>query len=91
MKNNAKRLLAAILAMVMILACMSGCGSTADDTPATNAPEADNTVEVAPGKGGTIMWMSHLTNGHQYDRTVTYLEAICEALGYELTVVYTFL
>lgn len=88
MKNNAKRLLAAILAMVMILACMSGCGSTADDTPATNAPEADNTVEVAPGKGGTIMWMSHLTNGHQYDRTVTYLEAICEALGYELTVVY---
>lgn len=37
---------------------------------------------------GTIMWMSNISSGAQYDAAYNYLEAICEALGYDFTVVY---
>lgn len=45
-------------------------------------------AEEAPAAGGTIMWLSNLTSGVQYDSTVNYLGAICEELGYNFTVVY---
>lgn len=46
-------------------------------------------VMAAPAQdGGTIMWLSHLTSGVQFDATVNYLTAICDELGYNFTVVY---
>jgi len=42
----------------------------------------------APAEGGTIMWLSNLTAGAQYDAAVNYMTAICDALGYKFTVVY---
>ena len=44
-------------------------------------------AEEAPA-GGTIMWLSNLTAGAQYDAAVNYLTALCDALGYSFTVVY---
>jgi len=43
--------------------------------------------EAAPA-GGTIIWLSNLTAGAQYESTVNYLTALCDALGYKFSVVY---
>ena len=43
--------------------------------------------EAAPA-GGTIIWLSNLTAGVQYDSTVNYLTALCDELGYKFSVVY---
>jgi len=45
-------------------------------------------AEEAPAEGGTIMWLSNLTAGAQYDSAVAYLTELCNALGYKFTVVY---
>lgn len=45
-------------------------------------------AEDAPAEGGTIMWLSNLTAGIQYDSTVNYLTALCDELGYTFNVVY---
>lgn len=45
-------------------------------------------AEEAPVEGGTILWLSNLQSGAQYDSTVNYLTAICEGLGYDFQVVY---
>lgn len=37
---------------------------------------------------GTIMWLSNLTSGIQYESTVNYLNVLCDELGYDFTVVY---
>lgn len=37
---------------------------------------------------GTIMWLSNLSSGIQYEATRDYLTAICEKLGYKFTIVY---
>ena len=44
-------------------------------------------ADEAPA-GGTIMWLSNLTAGAQYDAAVNYLTELCDALGYSFTVVY---
>ena len=44
-------------------------------------------AEEAPA-GGTIMWLSNLTAGAQYDAAVNYIGELCDALGYNFTVVY---
>ena len=45
-------------------------------------------VGAASAEGGTIMWLSNLSSGIQYETTRDYLTAICEKLGYKLTIVY---
>ncbi len=42
----------------------------------------------APAEGGTIIWLSNLTSGAQYDSAVAYLTALCDELGYKFSVVY---
>ena len=37
---------------------------------------------------GTIMWLSNLSSGIQYETTRDYLTAVCEKLGYKFTIVY---
>lgn len=39
-------------------------------------------VGAASAEGGTIMWLSNLSSGIQYEATRDYLTAICEKLGY---------
>ena len=89
-----KKILALLLALVMVFALVA-CGN-----PGTEQPSGDPkpSTDPAPGSSepaaptyedmGTIMWLSNLTSGAQYDATVNYLEALCKALGYEFTVVY---
>ena len=91
-----KKILAMLLALIMVFG-MVAC-SNADDQPSqpsekpgteTNAPADSGTPDAPEYKDmGTIMWLSNLTSGAQYDATCTYLEALCEALGYEFTVVF---
>ena len=45
-------------------------------------------VGFASAEGGTIMWLSNLSSGIQYEATRDYLTAICEKLGYKFTIVY---
>ena len=45
-------------------------------------------TSFASAEGGTIMWLSNLSSGIQYDVYKAYAEAICEKLGYKFTVVY---
>lgn len=45
-------------------------------------------VGTASAEGGTIMWLSNLSSGIQYEATRDYLTAICEKLGYKFTIVY---
>ena len=42
----------------------------------------------APTEGGTIIWLSNLQSGAQYDSAVNYMTALCEARGYDFQVVY---
>ena len=37
---------------------------------------------------GTIMWLSNISSGIQYEATRDYLTAICDAMGYDFTIVY---
>ena len=88
-----KKILAMLLALVMVFALVA-CGNggeqpSGDPNPGTSEP-------VAPGEPagptyedmGTILWLSNLQSGAQYDGAVNYLEALCAALGYEFDVVY---
>ena len=68
-----KKIIALLLALVMVFGLVA-CGGNSN----TDKPE----------DMGTIMWLSNLTSGAQYDSTCNYLTALCEALGYEFTVVY---
>lgn len=45
-------------------------------------------VGAASAEGGTIMWLSNLSSGIQYEAIRDYLTAICEKLGYKFTIVY---
>ena len=42
----------------------------------------------APEQAGTILWLSNLTSGAQYDSAVVYFTELCNALGYKFQVVY---
>ncbi|MCI9149107.1 MAG: hypothetical protein HFI42_01225 [Lachnospiraceae bacterium] len=53
------------------------------------APEEGNTDAQAPaGEGGTIMWLSNLQSGPQYEDYVALGNMACEKLGYKFEVVY---
>ncbi len=92
-----KKIIAMLLALVLVLS-FAACGSQ-PETPAApaepSAPEAPATPE-APAEPeapvyedmGTILWLSNLSGGAQYDATCAYLEALCGALGYEFQVAF---
>ena len=40
-------------------------------------------VSFASAEGGTIMWLSNLSSGIQYETTRDYLTAICEKMGFD--------
>lgn len=89
-----KKITALLLALAMVFA-LAACGNNAN-TPNSPDPAVSGSTPVEPDAPsapvyedmGTIMWLSNLTSGAQYDSTVAYLTALCDALGYEFTVVY---
>ena len=90
-----KKMIALLLALVMVVGLVA-CGPkdpvTESKAPSTES-QAPSTESKAPDANkyedmGTIMWLSNLSSGAQYDGAVNYLTALCEALGYEFTVVY---
>lgn len=94
-----KKIIALLLALMMVVGLVA-CGSTGTSSNSGNT-SSGNTSTGTPSGGssndlaapvyedmGTIMWLSNLTSGPQYDSTVAYLTACCEALGYDFLVVY---
>ena len=57
-----------------------------DDADTTSASDEGN--GGAATAGGTIMWLSNLTSGPQYDANMAYAQMICTELGYNWKVVY---
>lgn len=95
-KNFVKRVLAAALSATMMVGTLTGCGSdgaaagtdssVADDSSASESSDTQQTANA--GEGGTILWLSNLSSGVQYETTIAYLTAICDELGYDFTVAY---
>ncbi len=85
-KNVVKRVLAVAFSAVLAMSALAGCTKGGKDS--TESGVVESTVEVPEGKGGTIMWLSNLSSGIQYDTSVAYLETLCEKLGYEFVIVY---
>lgn len=59
-------------------------------TEADNAKEEGGSGDAqgSKGAGGTIMWLSNLSSGIQYEAAKAYAESLCEAWGYKFQVVY---
>lgn len=94
-KNLKKRMLAVVLAAVMTIGCMVGCGdSSSEGNAGSTSPTNEGGTAVtdegstAATVGGTIMWLSNQSSGYAYEAAVVYLTALCDKLGYKLTVVY---
>ena len=89
-----KKILAMLLALVMVFGLVA-CGNPGSEQPSGDPKPS---TDPAPGSSepagptyedmGTIMWLANISSGPQYDSTVAYLTALCDALGYEFTVVY---
>ena len=78
-KGLRKRIGGALLAGVMAIGMLAGCGSADGGN--------ENTSSEAEDKG-TIMWLSSLTAGESYERSVAYAENFLGELGYDFKVVY---
>lgn len=77
-----KRVLAMTAATVLSVATLVGCGSASESA---SGEAASNTAAT---DGGTILWMSNLSSGAQYDAMVAYGTKLCEQMGYNLKIVY---
>lgn len=85
-----KKILAMLLALAMVFS-LAACGQPAaqeTNTPPGNSQAPDASKAPVYEDMGTIMWLSNLTSGAQYDSNVNYMTALCDALGYKFTVVY---
>lgn len=87
-----RKILAILLALVMLLSLAACTKTPAPEDPPVGAP-----TEEAPGETtevpkdavtGTIMLMSNMSAGAQYEAYAAYLEYACENLGYKLSIVY---
>lgn len=86
MKNKWKKVMGATLAAVFVMGTLAGCGTaggSAEGTDSSSTAEAEGNAE-----GGTIMWLSQMTSGPQYEAIAAYGEAVCAELGYDFTIVY---
>ncbi|MDO4571948.1 MAG: hypothetical protein Q4C13_01165, partial [Clostridia bacterium] len=90
-----KRTMTVLLAALMALTLFAACASPAEEiTPAENAPAETAAAAEMPAEApaeavtGTIMFLSNMSAGAQYEAYVAYLEYACSSLGYGFTVVY---
>ncbi|MDD2648352.1 MAG: hypothetical protein PHI27_12255 [Eubacteriales bacterium] len=47
-----------------------------------------SSAALAEDSRGTIMWLSNLSSGIQFETTRDYLKALCDKMGYQFTIVY---
>lgn len=97
MKIN-HRILALLLCLAMAIglcACGGGGQTGESNPPAGNSQPAAQSQDPGqqpddptPEHLGTIMWLSNLTSGVQYEAYKAYGAAICAKLGYDFTIVY---
>ena len=77
-----KKAIALFLALVLTLSLVA-CGTAG--TPDDADQSADQQQERVDG---TIMFLSNMNSGAQYEGIVAYLEMACENLGYKLEIVF---
>lgn len=77
-KNSIRKIILTAITTIISASLFVGCGSNKNNE---GSPE-----EVK--KGGTIMWLSNLSSGSQYESTVKYAEMITAELGYKFKVIY---
>ncbi len=100
-KNFVKRVLAMGLVLAMTIGSLTGCGKANNTTNDTNKTASNDVNDVdaetekvgeetvvTPGVGGTILWLSNLSSGIQYETANAYLSALCEKSGYDFKIVY---
>lgn len=85
-KNLMRKLIAVAMTSIISSTLVIGCGknNAAGDGSSTENSSKSETVK----KDGTIMWLSNLSSGAQYDAVVEYAEMITKELGYKFKVVY---
>ncbi len=100
MFGKKKRNLLGMLAILTIMSVLAvGCSSgdagseSATETTSTQAgtessTETSGETSTAAESNGTIMWLSNLSSGVQYETVVNYMNKLCGELGYEFKVVY---
>lgn len=81
-----KKRLAFILALVLALSCLAACGDTS--TGSSGTPGADPSGTTQSGDGGTILFLSNMNAGPQYEAYVAYMDMTFGNLGYTYEVIY---
>lgn len=103
-KGTLKKILALGLSLIMVLGIAACGGSSSGDDaqiPVNDGNQAEvnegsdgqEPVDTADGpetpvEGGTIIWLSNIQSGPQYDAFMAYANMICGELGYKWEVVY---
>ena len=75
-KNVLKKVLALVFVLALAVGTLAGCEKSGNGG---GSSEASN---------GTIMWLSNLSSGPQYEAQVAYAEYLCGEMGYDFKVVY---
>jgi len=78
-KNVLKKVLALVFVLALAVGTLAGCEKKTDGG-STDGGSAAN--------GGTIMWLSNLSSGPQYEAQKAYAEYLCDQMGYDFKVVY---
>lgn len=90
--NKMKRVLSLLVVLVMMVSLFAGCASDEespeDNGQEENVQEENVQEETADEDYGTIMWLSNLSSGIQYESAINYLDYLCSELGYEFQVVF---
>lgn len=94
-KMTFTKIAAATMAAVMVAGSLVACGNAGggDTSGTNNNASADSGSSVADtntssDNKGTIMWLSNLSSGPQYEGAVNYATELCKSLGYNFSVVY---
>ena len=78
-KNVLKKVLALVFVLALAVGTLAGCEKSGNGDNGGGSSEAST---------GTIMWLSNLSSGAQYEAQKAYAEYLCEQMGYDFKVVY---
>ncbi|HIS47784.1 MAG TPA: hypothetical protein IAB46_09600 [Candidatus Scybalocola faecigallinarum] len=93
--------LASAMALTSLTACSGGSDPGSDTSAPAQSGDSQDASEAAQDgseaadagtsggtDGGTIMWLSNLSSGAQYEAALAYGEAVANAFGFDFAVVY---
>lgn len=75
-KNVLKKVLALVFVLALAVSCLAGCEKSGNGGGGSS--QASN---------GTILWLSNLSSGPQYEAQKAYAEYLCDQMGYNFKVV----